>query len=223
MSHGTRAVAPKKTARTNTRLLRRKLENQVEVVLRVGRVKTIKSKITCKYWKAGRCKRGSECEFSHAGKQKPRKATPARSGSRSSRGSDKKDKRRKDKRGKRDKSGRRSGSEGSRKSKGSKGSWGSNRSSPRVTPAAVCLVASICLRRPLKDLPPGKVRNETLGCNFTPYLLESTPPVMSVGIKCMDEGYDFVWRAGKEPYFQKPDGVRIKLTVRDYVPYYNGF
>ena len=113
VSHGTRAVAPKKTARTNTRLLRRKLENQVEVVLRVGRVKTIKSKITCKYWKAGRCKRGSECEFSHAGKQKPRKATPARSGSRSSRGSDKKDKRRKDKRGKRDKSGRRSGSEGS--------------------------------------------------------------------------------------------------------------
>ena len=61
-----------------------------------------KSKITCKYWKAGRCKRGSDCEFSHAGKQKPRKATPARSGSRSSRGSDKKDKRKKDKRGKRD-------------------------------------------------------------------------------------------------------------------------
>ena len=42
---------------------------------------------------------------------------------------------------------------------------------------------------------------------------------MSVGVKCMDEDYDFVWRAGKEPYFQKPDGVRIKLTVRDYVPY----
>ena len=102
-----------------------------------------KSKITRKYWKAGRCKRGSDCEFSHAGKQKPRKATPARSGSRSSRGSDKKDKRKKDKRGKRDKSGRRSGSDGSRKSKGSKGSGGSNRSSPRVTPAAVCLVVSM--------------------------------------------------------------------------------
>ena len=342
-----------------------------------------KSKITCKYWKAGRCKRGSDCEFSHAGKQKPRKATPARSGSRSSRGSDKKDKRKKDKRGKRDKSGRRSGSDGSRKSKGSKGSGGSNRSSPRVTPAAVCLVASMlassveglatgngwpsiacpakirvkfeskptiteyhtsgslfpyeverkspskfypiefamspnpsaiedsllsakmlagavqnelqgfdakcrymckstigcdhCIPKTLYatpaaseqqvehyllsgedwiadtgsaqdlatkyDIPDryqffsnqpisiitangesssylqGKVRNETLGCNFTPYLLESTPPVMSVGVKCMDEGYDFVWRAGKEPYFQKPDGVRIKLTVRDYVPY----
>ena len=63
------------------------------------------------------------------------------------------------------------------------------------------------------------MRNETLGCNFTPYLLESTPPVMSVGMKCMDEAYDFIWKAGKEPYFQKPDGVRIKLTVRDYVPY----
>ena len=63
------------------------------------------------------------------------------------------------------------------------------------------------------------MRNETLGCNFTPYLVESTRPVMSVGIKCMDEGYDFVWRAGKEKYFQKPDGARIRLTVRDYVPY----
>ena len=35
----------------------------------------------------------------------------------------------------------------------------------------------------------------------------------------MEQGYDFVWRAGKNPYFRKPDGKRIDLVVRDYVPY----
>ena len=25
-------------------------------------------------------------------------------------------------------------------------------------------------------------------------------------------GYDFVWRAGKDPYFQKPDGAKIKFV-----------
>lgn len=37
--------------------------------------------------------------------------------------------------------------------------------------------------------------------------VESTPPVMSVGMKCMDEGYDFVRRAGKDLYLQKLDGT----------------
>ena len=51
-----------------------------------------------------------------------------------------------------------------------------------------------------------KVYNDTLGCKFDPYLLESTPPVMSVGVRCVDQGYDFVWRSGKSPYFGKPEG-----------------
>ena len=64
-----------------------------------------------------------------------------------------------------------------------------------------------------------KVYNGVLDCKFEPYLLESTPPVLSVGVRCMDQGYDFIWRAGKFPYFRKPDGKKINLVVRDYVPY----
>ena len=54
-----------------------------------------------------------------------------------------------------------------------------------------------------------------------PYLLPQTPSVLSVGLKCMNQGYDFVWYANKKPFFVKPDGTRINLTVRDYVPYYD--
>ena len=53
------------------------------------KAKKDKSKVHCKFWKAGRCKRGSECTFSHEGSQRPRKATPARSASKDSQGSDK--------------------------------------------------------------------------------------------------------------------------------------
>ena len=51
-----------------------------------------------------------------------------------------------------------------------------------------------------------------------PYLLPQTP---SVGLKCMNQGYDFVWHANKKPFFVKPDGTHIYLTVGYYVPYYD--
>ena len=44
----------------------------------------------CKFWKQGRCNRGDDCKFKHEGKPgKPRRATPARSGSNDSKGSGK--------------------------------------------------------------------------------------------------------------------------------------
>ena len=36
-----------------------------------GKEKRDTSKIACKFWKAGRCKRGDKCEFSHEGQQRP--------------------------------------------------------------------------------------------------------------------------------------------------------
>ena len=90
--------------------LQRRLENRAEDDLPVGKVKT-SQRLRVSIGKPDVARGEGNL---NSGKQKPRKATPARSGSRSSRGSDKKDKRKKHKRGKRDKSGRRSGSEGSR-------------------------------------------------------------------------------------------------------------
>ena len=57
--------------------------------------------------------------------------------------------------------------------------------------------------------------------NTDPYLLPQTPSVLSVGLKCMNQGYDFIWYAKDKPFFVKPDGTKIYLKVRDYVPYYD--
>lgn len=51
------------------------------------------------------------------------------------------------------------------------------------------------------------------------HVLEDTPPVLSVGKRCMDERYSFIWNAGKNPYLINKDGMRIDLTVKDYIPY----
>ena len=60
-----------------------------------------------------------------------------------------------------------------------------------------------------------------LGSHIDPYLVKSTPPVLSVGMRCIDQGYDFIWKGSKNenPYFRKPDGTKIEMVVDDYVPY----
>ena len=71
------------------------------------------------------------------------------------------------------------------------------------------------------SLKQGKVYIPSPGKDVDPYLVESTPAVLSVGMRCVDDGYDFVWRGSKkqDPYFLKPNGERIYLKVNDYVPY----
>ena len=58
-----------------------------------------------------------------------------------------------------------------------------------------------------------------LSSKICPYVLEDTPAVISVGRRCVDQNWDFVWKGSKDPYFKKPDGTKIKLNVKDYVPY----
>ncbi len=54
----------------------------------------------------------------------------------------------------------------------------------------------------------------------TAHVLDSTPPVISVGRLCIDHKYEFYWPPGsKNPYFITPKGKRIDLTVDDYIPY----
>ena len=61
----------------------------------------------------------------------------------------------------------------------------------------------------------------SLGIDSHPYVLPCTPSVLSVGYRCMEEGFDFVWRSSSRPYFQSPSGERTYMDVRDYVPYLN--
>ena len=51
------------------------------------------------------------------------------------------------------------------------------------------------------------------------YVLDDTPSVMSLGKRCMEEGYSFVWPSGKMPFMITKDGERIELTIHDNIPY----
>ena len=56
--------------------------------------------------------------------------------------------------------------------------------------------------------------------DIEPYVLESTPAVLSVGRRCQEYGYQFHWPASSsKPYFVTPKGKKIELTVQDHVPY----
>ena len=55
------------------------------------------------------------------------------------------------------------------------------------------------------------------------HVLDSTPPVISVGRLTMDHGYTFIWPPHENPYFIPPGGddtQRILLRVEDYIPYF---
>ena len=53
----------------------------------------------------------------------------------------------------------------------------------------------------------------------TALVLDSTPAVLSIGLRCMEKGWRFQWPAGREPSMTSPAGVVIKLRVIGNVPY----
>ena len=54
------------------------------------------------------------------------------------------------------------------------------------------------------------------------YLLNSTPPVVSVGKRCLDEGFGFYWPPYRKPFFVKPDGTKLQCRLRGRVPIIGG-
>ena len=62
------------------------------------------------------------------------------------------------------------------------------------------------------------VKVDALHQPFSPYILEETPAVLSVGVRCMEQGYSFVWPADGRPYFIRPDMGVIELNVGGRVP-----
>ena len=54
---------------------------------------------------------------------------------------------------------------------------------------------------------------------MNPYVMEQTPAVLSIGRRCMKEGFSFHWPANTSPYFITPNGKKIVCEVHAYVPY----
>ena len=44
------------------------------------------------------------------------------------------------------------------------------------------------------------------------YVLDDTPSVLSIGKRCMNHNYGFVWPPGREPFMIDPEGKRIILS-----------
>ena len=58
-----------------------------------------------------------------------------------------------------------------------------------------------------------------LGQSVSPYVLNSTLDVLTLGYRCMELGYSFVWPEGSDPYFVLPNGSHLRLEVIDHIPY----
>ena len=54
---------------------------------------------------------------------------------------------------------------------------------------------------------------------FSPYVLKSSPPALSIGERCMEEGYDFVWGKDNKPLLVRPDGQVVEFKMNSRVPY----
>ena len=64
-----------------------------------------------------------------------------------------------------------------------------------------------------------KIHFDEFGITHSPYVLEESPSVLSVGKKCMEEGYSFVWLANGVPYMISPENKKILLEVKGNIPY----
>ena len=52
-------------------------------------------------------------------------------------------------------------------------------------------------------------RVPSLGDPIDAYVMESTPTVMSIGRRCMQLGYTFVWNGYKNPFIIAPGGKKM--------------
>ncbi len=60
---------------------------------------------------------------------------------------------------------------------------------------------------------------EELAQSVQPFLLHDSPPVLSVGKRCMEQGFTFHWQAGMNPIMTNPQGDVVELEVERNIPY----
>eukprot|EP00435_Cladocopium_sp_Y103_P026723 s1517_g6.t1 len=53
------------------------------------------------------------------------------------------------------------------------------------------------------------------------HVLDDTPSVLSMGKRCMEQGFSFVWPSGKDPFMIDNEGYIVKMKVKDHIPYIN--
>ena len=53
------------------------------------------------------------------------------------------------------------------------------------------------------------------------HVLEDTPSVLSMGKRCLEQGYTFIWPSGKDPFMIDNSGLMINMRVKDHIPYVN--
>ncbi len=57
-----------------------------------------------------------------------------------------------------------------------------------------------------------------------PYVLDSTPDVLSIGRRCVEDGYEFHWRPySLHPTITTPEGKIVQLISRDCCPYLDDY
>eukprot|EP00974_Lingulodinium_polyedra_P054864 5276899-Lingulodinium_polyedra.AAC.1 len=64
-----------------------------------------------------------------------------------------------------------------------------------------------------------KIDVEECASSVQPYILDNTPNVLSVGMRCVQHGYSFIWPAKENPYFILPDDRVVQFEVVKYIPY----
>ena len=88
----------------------------------------------------------------------------------------------------------------------------------QVVPSDVAIELSTANGRALVDTKV-PMQIGPLHEDVEPLVLPNTPPVISVGRRCVEGGCSFHWPAGKTPYLVDPKGRKHYLEVQDYVPY----
>ena len=59
----------------------------------------------------------------------------------------------------------------------------------------------------------------SLSIGIAAVVLPSTPCLLSVGARCMEEGFAFVRKAKRAPYFITPEGKHFQCEVHNRCPY----
>ena len=63
------------------------------------------------------------------------------------------------------------------------------------------------------------LHSNALQGNIEARVLKDTPSIISMGRRCIEEGYGFYWPPGEWPHIIRPDRKRIDCVVQDYIPY----